>query len=56
MSEVDKTEINTNNGAEDQEASASQSQSGVGEGEGEEEEEQLVNNHDLIGIEGIIRA
>ena len=32
------------------------SQSGAGEGEDEESEEVMVNNHDLIGVEGIIRA
>ena len=37
------------------EPEVSASQSGAGEGE-EESEEVMVNNHDLIGVEGIIRA
>ncbi len=37
------------------EPEVSASQSGAGEGD-EESEEVMVNNHDLIGVEGIIRA
>ena len=48
-------EIETVNKGSNEEISASASQSGVGE-EGEGESPELINNHDLIGVEGIIRA
>ena len=47
-------EIETVNKGSNEEGSASMSQSG--HGEGDEESPELINNHDLIGVEGIIRA
>ena len=54
MSEKNET-VNDSQQEEAEVSRMSASQSGVGE-EGEESEEVMVNNHDLIGVEGIIRA
>jgi hypothetical protein len=47
-------EIETANKGSNEEQSASMSQSAGGEGD--EEAQELINNHDLIGVAGIIQA
>lgn len=50
------TEQDEGSQEEGEEESQMQTDQEMPEDEEEEEEDQLINNHDLIGIEGIIRA
>ena len=51
-------EIETVNKSQQEEAEgdASMSQSGVGDGDDQSAANEMANNHDLIGIDGILRA